>query len=194
MRHLVAAGLLLLVSFAAHAQPTCAVPGNTVQPWNTAWLSWVRPTQNSDGSALASTVAITYKVYNSAGTVLCQTTAVNAAIPNLSAGPMQCWTATATTTSESTKSNVACKDVKLPPPMPPGNLTVAADPTAYEIHTVNGQLVASRLGFVPLGTACLDETKMIGTVPYNRIDVKNTDLINFPSASLSTFKVYARCG
>lgn len=148
--------LAALVGFEAHAQ-TCPTAPQTPSR-NTASLSWVRPTQNADGSALAANVPLTYTLYRRVGstdTAVCTTNGTNAGQLNLAVG-QHCWVVTAKTASsaESAKSNVACKTVVDPTPGAPQNLTVAADATAWTIVQSRDRVAFVAVGTVAPGTQC----------------------------------------
>jgi hypothetical protein len=188
MRALIALALLALAgpSFAQ----TCAAPATTVAR-DGANLAWNATTQNTDGTPVKTPV--TYTVYEGT-TARCTTTAVVAGLTALSVGA-HTWTVTAKTSDgESAKSNAATKTILPAPPNAPTNLQVT-DPTAYEIRTSSGQLVASRLGLVQLGTLCNSgESQTVAGVTYYRVDLRSVDLVNWPSASPLTAKAWARCG
>lgn len=149
--------LAALVGFEAHAQTACPAAPQTPSR-NTASLSWVRPTQNADGSALAANVPLTYTLYRRVGqtdTAVCTTNAVTAGQLNLAVGE-HCWVVTAktATSAESSKSNAACKTVVDPTPGAPQSLTVAADATAWTIVQSRDRVALVAVGTVAPGTQC----------------------------------------
>lgn len=91
-----------------------------------------------------------------------------------------------------------CPDVKGTPPtgcslVPPPQNIIVTEATAYEIkQNTGGTYSATRIGIVPLGTSCGPETRKVGSVSYNRIDLGKVDLINWP-AKIPPAEVFARC-
>lgn len=89
-------------------------------------------------------------------------------------------------------SNIVFRTVAPPTPGPPTNLT-ASSPVAYEIRQSNGQLVANRMGLIPLGTLCGQEFQIVGGVRYYSVELRDADLVNWPSA-VSNIRLWAQCG
>lgn len=86
----------------------------------------------------------------------------------------------------------SCKTSTPPRPNPPGAVTVT-NVTAYEVRpNSNGVMVASRIGVVPAGTVCSQETRIANAITYNRIAAESVDLVNWPS-KLPPTDVFARC-
>jgi len=150
MRYLIAlASLLLTVDSLAQ---TCPTPPADPVPRDQARLSWVRPTTNSDGSALAASVVLTYTLYERVGTTdtaRCTTSAVTAGQTGLSDGA-HTWVVTARvgTGPESVKSTAASKTIPPAPVVPPGpptNITVAStriDPDSWTCRDENGAVLS----------------------------------------------------
>lgn len=193
----------ITAALAALLLPTLAIaqtcpPLSTVvpSPWDEVRLQWTASTWTPSAPTGA---VVTYTVYRGA-TAVCTTTAVNTSLSSQPVGS-QSYAVTAKSAQsvpanvESAKSNVATKTVTQPPVVnPPTNLTVIADPTAYEIRTSAGQLVAARIGRVELGTVCTQEAQTVSGVSYNRVEMRSVDLVVWPSASPNTVKAWARCG
>lgn len=180
--------LALLAASPCFAQ-TCAA--NVTPARDATNLSWGATTQNTDGTPVK--VPVTYTLYEGAA-LKCTTTGTTAGLTGLSVGSHS-WMVTAKTSDgESAPSNAASKTVAPAPPKPPTNLQVT-DPVAYEIRTSSGQLVASRLGLVQLGTLCNSgESQTVAGVTYYRVDLRSVDLVNWPSASPANAKAWAVCG
>lgn len=184
------AALLLLCPLLAHAQA------------NTAVLTCTAPTTNTDGTALtAAQKPITFVFYEGT-TAASQANASPAqatcgyTFTGLAAGTHYFSVSTVDARGgASVKAAPVSKGVVNPPPVPqpPTNLTVLADPTAYEIRTTSGALVAARIGRVELGTVCTPESQTVAGVTYNRVEMRAVDLVVWPSASPNTVKAWARC-
>lgn len=167
---------------------------------NSAALTCAAPTLNTDGSALSTAQKpLSFKFFEG-------TTA--ASQPNASPVQAACaftFTGLASGThfftavaidklgTQSAVTMSVSKVVVNPTPQPPTSLTVTADPTAYEIKTTGGALVASRIGRVELGTLCGGESQKVAGLTYNRVDIRSVDLVGWPAASPATVKVWARC-
>jgi hypothetical protein len=68
-----------------------------------------------------------------------------------------------------------------------------SDVVAYEIReNSTGVLTASRIGIVPAGSLCGQDTRTVSGVTYNRVDPASVDLVNWP-AVLPARDVFARC-
>lgn len=83
-------------------------------------------------------------------------------------------------------------------PNPPTGVTTVQDPTAFEIKTSStGTLVATRIGLVPVGTACDASTRrVVAGIAYTRIPRDAVDVVNFSSSTgLKAWvpEVYAKC-
>lgn len=133
-RYLVALAALLLAAN-AFAQPTC--PAATTSPnaaRDEARLTWVAPTQNTDGSAVG---ALTYKVYRSSGSgstafaVQCQTAAVSASLLTQPVGVQNYRVTALSGGQESVPSNLVTKTVAAPTPNPPANLSLLEQIVAF---------------------------------------------------------------
>ena len=108
------------------------LPASATAP--TAALAWSAPTTYTDGSAIPSTVAITYNVYQSCTSatslvkVASGITALTDTITSgLAAGTTCWWTVSATANAvEGGQSNVVTKVFPVPPPVifPPGTVTL----------------------------------------------------------------------
>lgn len=167
---------------------------------NTAALTCTAPTKNTDGSTLsAAQLPGTFKFFE--GTTAASQPNASPAQPGcaytftvLSAGT-HFFSATFTDKLGTTSavSMTASKVVVNPTPNPPTALTVAADPTAYEIRNTAGALVATRIGRVELGTLCTTEATTVAGLKYNRVDMRSVDLVVWPSAGPTVVKAWARC-
>lgn len=127
-----------------------------------ARLSWIPPTQNTDGSAI--TGAITYSIYGAvqgapkvliasgiSGTSYTHTAATN--------GTTFCYTATATVAGqESAQSAEACKAIPPAVPNPPTNLVigVVTGLNMSPVYRINadGTRGSAVLGFVQVNAEC----------------------------------------
>lgn len=157
MRLFIALAALLLAG-QSFAQNCPVAPADPV-PRDAVRLNWVRPTANTDGTAIPAATVITYSLYERSGTtdtVRCTTANVSAGQSGLTVGA-HTWVVSAKvgTGPESAKSNTASKTIQAPTPNPPANLT--ADPgdlTAWTVVTTDGAIVALEVGKVAPGTAC----------------------------------------
>lgn len=196
LRH--ALSLLLLTPLASFAQVTC--PTLTTQPLSArdeTRLRWSPSTWTNPPPG----AAITYSVYRGSA-VVCVTTAAQVSVLTQPVGTQSYYVTAKSPQSEppnveTAMSNVVTRVIAPPPVLnPPTALTVIADPTAYEIRTnAAGTLVAARIGRVELGTMCSPtESQTVAGVKYNRVALKDTDLIVWPSASPNTARAWAKCG
>lgn len=133
---LIAAALALLVSVPALAQ-TCPIATTTpTAARDESRLTWVAPTQNTDGTAVGS--PLTYRVYRSTGagstafTLQCQTTQTSASLMAQPVG-VQNYRVTAQYpgSQESGPTNVVSKTIAAPTPNPPSNLTLLEQIVAF---------------------------------------------------------------
>lgn len=85
-------------------------------------------------------------------------------------------------------SNVAFTSVAPPSPQPPASLTVT-NPTAYEMRTTNGKLVAYAVGTVQLGSLCGTEERVVAGVSYRRVE--HADLVVWPQKL--PLEAWAKC-
>jgi hypothetical protein len=171
-------------------------------------ISWVPPTSNTDGSPLTDLAG--FNVYRgTSATNLARVksvgTAVTSTIDSGLASGTYIYSATAVNAAslESAKGNTssavvvgssatqsAQAIVQTTPSPPTGIVTSAA--TAYEIRLSSGVLTATRIGVIPLGSPCQTDTRLVGTVVYNRVAPSAVDLINWPNA-IPPVDVFARC-
>jgi hypothetical protein len=194
--------LLLLVALLA--APTAFAQ---TQAWNTNVLTWSAHTTCSDGTAATNCPAAQWRIERAASPTATtwDFVAIVPASPlryehlNAAAG-QNCYrvkgvSATGGTGVASQVLANSCKTNIAPPPPVPGQpgAAVVADVTAYEVRpNSKGTMVASRIGIVPTGTVCTQETRVANSVTYNRIDPKAVDLINWPNR-LPPTEVFARC-
>ena len=175
--------------------------------WNENTLTWTAHTTCSDGSPATNCPVAQWRI-ETAATATATTWDLVGYVPvaqlryvhtGATAGP-HCYrvkgvTADNFTTGASAVAANSCKtNVQPPPPTPnpPGPVTVA-NVTAYEVRPNSaGTMVASRIGIVPAGTECTQETRIANGVTYNRLDPKEVDLINWPNR-LPPVDVFARC-
>lgn len=137
----------------------------------TATLTWVAPTNNTDGTALPASQITGYNVYyaiqSSGACPSSYTTKVTVTgnvltttVPNLTVGT---WCFVATTLAnglESVYTNPVTKVVPQPAPGPPSSLAVTAL-TAYTFEKQVDKIAFLAVGTVPAGTAC-DVTQPVG--------------------------------
>lgn len=92
---------------------------------------------------------------------------------------------------ESMVSNITTKTIAPPQPKPP---LIAVDTVAYEIkEDSTGELVATRIGLVPMGAYCLSERQqVVKGVTYYLVDRRLVDIVNWPANPKLT-DVYVRC-
>lgn len=176
--------------------------------WNENVLTWTAHTTCSDGSPATNCPVAQWRL-ETAATATATTWDLVGYVPvatlryvhtGVTAGP-HCYrvkgvTADNFTTAGSAVLASSCKTNIAPPPPnpnPPGFVLVVTNPTAYEVRpNSTGTMTASRIGIVPLGTLCTQETRTASSVIYNRIDPKAVDLINWPNR-LPPADVFARC-
>jgi hypothetical protein len=181
-------------------------------------ISWVAPTTNTDGTSLTDLAGFT--VYRGTTTTLSPLpdvipgTAGSVTLASQPAGTLfYAVTAHSNRGSpvrkvESALSNVASKVVGapgatasaaididvIPAPSPPTNV-LASDAQAYTVKpNSTGALVATRIGLVAPGTACLTETVRVGTITYTRVPREKVDVVNFSSGKTYIPDVFAKCG
>jgi hypothetical protein len=185
MRYVIFA-LAALASFAVHADTVVATWVNPTTATNGGPVGTITSTRIEHGSCSGTSFG------TKAGEWVQNGNGTTSTSPNLPAGT-HCFRAfTRTPAGESAASNVAQKVIAAPLPNPPTGLSVS-DPTAYEIRTSGGQLVATRVGMVGVGTICSGESQTVAGIRYNRVELRDTDLINFPTGSMATLKAWARC-
>jgi hypothetical protein len=190
--------LLLVAMFAAPAFAQAP-------PWNTNVITWTAHTTCSDGTA-ATNCPVTQWRIETAASATATTWDLVALVPatplryehtNVTAGP-HCYRvkgvgASGTGVASQVLAS-SCKTNTAPPPPTPGppGPAVVTNVTAYEVRpNSRGVMVASRIGVVPTGTVCTQETRIASNVTYNRVDAK-VDLINWPNR-LPPTEVFARC-
>lgn len=178
------------------------------QAWNENVITWTPSTTCSDGSPAANCPISQWRIetapsatsttWDLVGYVPVATLRyVHSGVP---AGS-HCYRAKAVTGDNFTTAASAvvagsCRTNIAPPPPtpnPPGPVLVVSNPTAYEVRpNSTGTMVASRIGVVPMGTVCTQETRTASGVTYNRIDQQTVDLVNWPNR-LPPVDVFARC-
>lgn len=180
----------------------CTGPGK-------ATLSWTHDGKNNDGST--ATLAGFTVLYGATPSALVSTVQINNPalrtydVTQLAAGN---WSfavrARATNGAESINSNVTTLavvgskfnasvliDVTALPNPPVLSVT---ETTAMEIRaTRSGRLQASRVGLVPLGTRCYQDTRTVARVTYNGVPVEMVDFVNWP-AETNLREAWAKCG
>jgi hypothetical protein len=93
----------------------------------------------------------------------------------------------------STVASAQCQTATPPAPGTP-SLSVT-DVVAYEIRpNSTGTLVASRVGLVPEGSLCGQDSREVNGVTYHRVDPRSVDLINWPASTANPLETFARCG
>lgn|SRR6185503_15009618 len=198
-----------------------AIPVAQAQVTKSATITCTGPTQYTDGTPIPAGKAATYTIYGGLQGATKQKLATSATCSflrtNLTAGTQE-WYVTATLDSVESPASItvskvivadqdgdgvpdasdACPTVKgtntngCPTPSSPVNVVVS-DAVAYELKlNTTGAYVASRIGIVPMGLSCSQETRTASGVTYNRIDVQSVDLINWP-AKIPPKDVFARC-
>lgn len=177
-----------------------------------AVLTWTHDLKNTDGT---STLLAGFTVlYGVTATQLTQTVQVNDAaartftVDNLATGT---WffavKARSTTGAESANSNVASKAVTATPgaalpvlsvtldpiATPSAPVLTVSDPTAMEIRpNSTGTLTAARIGLVPVGTRCYQDSRTASGVTYNGVPIELVDFVNWPTASVLR-EAWAKC-
>lgn len=86
-------------------------------------------------------------------------------------------------------SNVAFTSIAPPSPGVPASLTVTS-PTAYEMRTTGGKLVAYAVGTTQMGALCSTEERIVAGVSYRRVE--HADLVVWPQKL--PLEPWARCG
>jgi hypothetical protein len=174
-------------------------------------VSWTPPTKNDDGTTLTNLDS--YGLYRGVGATTTPTklktvpgagvtsttdsglatgayryavTAINADGVESILSTVVSTNATASTDTESVAFAVQAV------PNPPTGVTVT-NAVAYEIRpNSDGSFAAARIGLIPLGSICSQETRDSNGVTYNRVDPAVVDLINWPAQSPPK-DVFARC-
>lgn len=181
----------------SHAQAACA--------WSEDCLQWTAPTTYSDGSVLLGTDIGTYIVESapagsSTWTQLAVVTAPVQAYKRVGLKNNDAYqyrvSAVLKSGARSAPSNVQTATTIEPPPSTPTLKTI--DALAYEIKTNStGTLVATRIGLVPVGTACDAATRLVvAGIAYTRIPRDAVDVVNFSSLTGARAwipDVYAKC-
>ena len=135
-----------------------------------AVLTWVNPTQNTDGSAITALTG------NRLEWSTCSGSAFGTKIGEQAwTTPRTGWTKTSlnpgtdcfrvyasTAAGESVPSNVASKTILAPLPMPPSGLAVAADTSAYSVVKRVDRFVMVKVGEVAPGTQCIADQQVNG--------------------------------
>lgn len=186
-------------------------------------VSWTPPLQNTDGTLITALGGYYIDYGTAAGALnqtinLAVPGATTYDVTGLTAGTWfvtvraatpGCFPSTTVTCYVSQQANVASKAVTTTPggnlpqlavvldpyqvPKPPTTVTVS-DVTAMEIKpNSSGELVASRVGLVPIGTRCYDEQRVAAGVTYNGIPIELVDFVNWPSVT-DLREAWAKCG
>jgi hypothetical protein len=200
--------VLRCLIFVISAQVAPLVHAQTAPAWNEDNLSWTAPTACSDGTPLTNCPVTGYRIERASSPTattwafVATTSLTSYKATNVPAG-QNCYRVAANSSNGmSAWAPVLASSCAIaaapppPPPAPPGSVTVT-DVVAYEVRkNSSGVMVASRIGIVPTGTVCSQETRTVnsGSYPgtYNRIDPKAVDLINWPNR-LPPTDVFARC-
>lgn len=193
MKHILAFLCLLFLAPLANAQ--------TNLKWNEDQISWSGPTVCADGSPITDCPVTGYRVETAKSCTattwsLAGTTAANVLTfkaTNLTAG-LNCYRVKAQSAGGDSAASATTSATATPPlPGTPTNVTVS-DVVAYEIReNAQGVLVASRIGIVPAGSLCSQETREVSGVTYNRVDAQNVDLINWPASTAKPVEAWAKC-
>jgi hypothetical protein len=133
-------------------------------------IACTAPTKNTDGSVIASTAALTFKVYGGAqGTTpvlltptplaTCAFTATQVPYGNMCYGVSAIETVPGLVGVESAQTTPICETVSAPTPAPPTGTSITvsvpgAANTVYVLEKSSDQLVMLPAGTVPAGTAC----------------------------------------
>lgn len=182
----------------AYAQTS---PCDTVR-WDEDCISWNAPLTRTDGSALPAADIGSYVLERAAvgsttWTVLATITAPVQAYRygGLKSGDAWQYRVSAVLKSgaRSVPSEIKTATTTEPPPNPPVLKTV--DATAYEIKPNSaGTLVATRVGLVPIGTACEATSQRVAAgIAYTRIPRDAVDMVNWPS-TVKLQDVWGKCG
>ena len=196
MRYLIAA-LAALVTFTASAAEK-------------SW-TWANPTTNTDNTPIPATgagsLASGRLEFGTCGTggafgtkagevslTLAQVQARTATVTNLLPQTICARVYVRNTYgNESPASNVSQAVIPAPTPGPATGLT-AVETVAYEMRPrSDGTVVAARIGLIDIGTICSPEYMTAGNVRYHRIELRDTDLVNWPT-NLKSPTAWARCG
>lgn len=156
---------------------------------DTAMLSWINATQNTDNTAIPATgpgsltrTTINYGTCNPTKTGITGTVGTMFVAPpatSLSVAMVvvqeYCFNGFHTNTfgSNSALTAVVTKVNPPPTPLPPGGLTVQGTPVAYTIFTTDGALVFAYIGHAKPGAGCLNDWTVNG---LQRIEVTDVDL------------------
>lgn len=172
--------------------------GQTALKWNERQLNWSTPTTCTDGSPITDCPVTGYRVeaasncatptWTLAGTTGANVTAYKAA--SLAAGTWCFRVRAQSAGGDGPPTNVVTVSVVAPTPGQPGTLTVTA-PTAYEYKPATNTM--ARVAYVPVGTPCGPETKVLAGLTYCRLDVNEADFVNWPSNAKLT-EVWATAG
>jgi len=185
--------LLLFAAWCATAQtPACA--------WNEDCIAWNAPTTRTDGSAIAATDIASYVVESApaGATTWAQLGTVTAPVQaykrtGLKAGDAFDYRVSVVLKSgaRSAPSEVKSATTAEPPPNSP--VLKSIDTLAYEIKpNSTGNLVATRIGYIPMGTACGDRQQTIGTVAYTLVPRTSVDMVSWPS-TVRLQDLWAKC-
>lgn len=180
MRYVIA-GALLCLSFAAAGA--------------TKTVTWVNPTQNTDGSSLpSSAITRTTVVWGTSATTLTNSKVVAGAATSttvdLAPGTWFVGAKTTANGNDSGLSNVFQIVVPQPTPNPPTGLTVT-ESVAHEIRwdaSKFAMVLGRRIGIARLGAAC-NEAKTIGDGWYAPYQSRAVKLTREPK-----FGVVVKCG
>lgn len=192
MKHI----LVLLCLFA----PFSAI-SQTALKWNEDQVSWAAPTACNDGSPITDCPVTGYRVETaktcSAATWgLAGTTAANVMTlkaTGLTAG-LNCYRVKAQSANGDSNASTTASATAVPPAPGEPTSTTVTDVVAYEIRpNSTGVLIATRIGIVPAGSLCTQETRTVKGVTYNRVDPNMVDYVNWPNV-LPPKDVFAHCG
>jgi hypothetical protein len=145
--------LALFAALPALGQTCAPASTATPQPANEARVSWQRPATYADGTALPTTVALTYTLYRRTGTsgsfaALCTTTATSTALASQPVG-QQFYTVTAKTATSGESAQATppgSKTIADPPPGTPTNITVVSnrvEPESWTCRDEAGVIISS---------------------------------------------------
>jgi hypothetical protein len=174
--------------------------------------SWTAPASNTDGTPYTDNAG--YNVYRgtspaslakiksvgptitsiddtglASGTYVYAVTTVNAS----SLESAKSATATATVTGSSTTASATAAVQTIP--APPTGVKATVDIVAYEVRpNSTGTLVASRIGLIPMGSICGEETRTANGVTYQRVDTQAVDFINWPASVAKPVEAFGKCG
>lgn len=183
-------GFQLIGVSSAHAQ--------TALKWNERQLTWTAPQACVDGSPISECPVTGYRVETASAcnaptwTLIGSTDAVTVSFKasSLPAGT-NCFRVKAKSAAgDGPPTNTVSVTVTGPTPGQPGTLTVSS-PTAYEYKSATDTM--ARVAFVPVGTPCGPQTKVISGITYCRLDINEADFVNWPSDQKLT-EVWATAG